>query len=204
MESSRLKMEIGQRNELLYKIDAETQMVEKVISQLVWKNNYTFYLVHHELYELNLKFSLLRKKEIWRNCEDWRCTIHDNEAQMGCYYGWLPLTKIKKITLLGLNQFVLTSSLHSNHFHWAGEQRKTKEWDFFSVLLLLWLWTIFAWAKHQKYPIPCSPTPQKCLLHRLISWFLWVTRHYVWPPYMLHQLYLLLCTNKLFLTFLLR
>lgn len=30
MESSRLKMEIGQRNELLYKIDAETQMVEKV------------------------------------------------------------------------------------------------------------------------------------------------------------------------------
>jgi len=30
MESSRLKMEISQRNELLYKIDAETQMVEKV------------------------------------------------------------------------------------------------------------------------------------------------------------------------------
>ena len=30
MESSRLKMEIAQRNELLYKIDAETQMVEKV------------------------------------------------------------------------------------------------------------------------------------------------------------------------------
>lgn len=30
MESSRLKMEITQRNELLYKIDAETQMVEKV------------------------------------------------------------------------------------------------------------------------------------------------------------------------------
>ncbi|KAL9986980.1 hypothetical protein ACROYT_G001210 [Oculina patagonica] len=29
MESSRLKMEITQRNELLYKIDAETQMVEK-------------------------------------------------------------------------------------------------------------------------------------------------------------------------------
>ena len=30
MESSRLKTEITQRNELLYKIDAETQMVEKV------------------------------------------------------------------------------------------------------------------------------------------------------------------------------
>ena len=119
-------------------------------------------------------------------------------------YPWLQYCKIKKITLLGLNQFVLTSSLHSNHFHWAGEQMKTKEWDFFSVLLLLWLWTIFAWAKHQKYPIPCSPTPQKCLLHRLIFWFLWVTRHYVWPPYMLHELDLLLCTNKLFLTFLLR
>ena len=31
LESSRLKTEITQRNELLFKIDAETQMVEKVI-----------------------------------------------------------------------------------------------------------------------------------------------------------------------------
>ena len=30
MESGRLSTEISQRNELLYKIDAETKMVEKV------------------------------------------------------------------------------------------------------------------------------------------------------------------------------
>ena len=85
MESSRLKMEIAQRNELLYKIDAETLMVEKVnflenntyvIVKPCFSRSYTF----HDCTELIINLCTRQIKELSMKSSIQVFIILDNEV----------------------------------------------------------------------------------------------------------------------------
>jgi len=62
--------------------------------------------------------------------------------------------------LLGLNQFVLTSSLHSKHFCWAGEDQGMGFFQCFSLFVAL---DHFCMGKTQKNSHSLLPNPTEML-----------------------------------------